>query len=185
MRRDRRLSSPRNELVEPIWTIQDADWRHANCGTTSIVLFGDPSRVSGLMKFPQRPKAWMDALLTCEHFASDTRVPHTAILENCPGNCDRSLSVVGGLADSPFAFRVPEVARDSRSRWTFKSLHAARIPLEKLLAREILGLLADGIACRKSLQASENPLRNSSAHLGCPSSAKAYQQSGYPRSEWP
>jgi hypothetical protein len=56
------------------------------------VLFGDPGCVSGLMKFPQRPKSWMDAFLAFEHLrhggdlrtaaikALKKRVPSTALL---------------------------------------------------------------------------------------------------------
>jgi hypothetical protein len=51
----------------------------------------------------------MNAFLALEQLATNARVADVAVLENCPCHSDRSLGIVGGLADSPLALRIADI----------------------------------------------------------------------------
>src|SRR5437762_933793 len=117
------------------------------------------------MELPERFDTRMNALRALEQFQSDARVIDPALLENGARHRDRSLRVVGGLADSPLAPRIPDVPRDGCSCRPFETSDPVRIPSENAVTRQRLCLLADRVTGRDPLQAGENPVIHLSFHV--------------------
>ena len=112
MGRDGCLVRRRDDLLQPFRAIQCANRRDANGGATSLVALSQPRGVARLMKFPERLDAGVHALPAAQQFATHGCVTNLAVLENRAGHRNRSLGVVGGLADQPLAPRISDIPRD-------------------------------------------------------------------------
>jgi hypothetical protein len=79
-------------------------------------------------------------------------------------NSDGALGVIGGLTDSPFVFRISDIARDDFARSPFKAAHAVRIPPGDVLEREHLRLLTDGVSRGDASEAPQNAISDGVSH---------------------
>ena len=94
----------------------------------------DPSRIACLVEFPERLQAWMNTLLARQQLTADAGMPDIAVEKDCSGNCDRSLRVVGGLAEQPLTLSIARVPRNDRPWRPLESLDSAGIPLGNAVA---------------------------------------------------
>jgi hypothetical protein len=159
MRGNRCLTRGNDERVEVVRGEKDADRCNPDGSAAPIVSRGDPLGIVGLVKLPQRTNAGMHALPAGpQHLPADARMHHLPITDDRPRDGDRALRVVGRLADPPLVLRVSGVARDDVTGWSFKATNPFCVPSGDLLAREHLGLLADGVSGRNPHQAPANAL---------------------------
>jgi hypothetical protein len=107
----------------------------------------------------------MNALGRFEQFATDAGVPHVAVLKNGARHSNRSLGVVGCLADAPLALRIADVPGDRCSWRSLESMDPVRIPAKHVLTGKRLGLLSDSVTGCDPLQTGENPLFDCSIHV--------------------
>ena len=157
---NRGLAGSRDNLFQPVRAIKDTNGRDPNGRSTSIVAVSHACGVACLMELPERSKTRMNALDARQQFAADARVPHVAVLANCPRHSDRPLGVVRSLADAPLALPIADVARDGCSWRPLEPVNAARIPSENVLAGQHLRLLSNRVTCCDPLQTGKNPLFN-------------------------
>src|SRR5262245_57365043 len=118
-----------DEIVQPNGAKDDANRADANGGPASIVTRRHSRGIIGLMKFPERLHAWMNAFPAAEHLTADTFVLDATTTGNdwaCDG--DRALGVVGRFCDSPFTFPVSDVTRNDGPRRPFEPSDSPRIP---------------------------------------------------------
>jgi hypothetical protein len=82
------------------------------------------------------------------------------------------------IADSPRVLRVAHIPRNNRTRRAFEVSDPARIPAQHVLAREPLGLLADGITRGDALEAANNAISGREGH------DKEVARTGINSSDW-
>jgi hypothetical protein len=87
----------------------------------------------------------VDALLAFQQLAADRYVTNVTISQNRAGDRNRSLRVICGFADTPFAFGVADIPRNRRPWPAFESSNARGIPLPYGMPEETFRLLADGV----------------------------------------
>ena len=134
---------------------------------------GGPGRIGCLMKFPERPNAGMNALCALEHLTSDAHVRHIAITDNRSRHGNGPLGVVGRFAESPLVFAIPAISSDDDVRRTLEPLHAIGVPAADLVAGQVLGLLADGVAGRNAFETGDDPFSSRPGHVAAPGRAIA------------
>jgi len=166
MRGDGCLSSAIYELVQTVRRIEDTHWRDTNGCSTAVMRRRDPSRIAGLVKFPQRLNADVYALRTTEHFTTDGLMRHLPLGDDRSCNRDSPLGVVRGFADPPLTFRIACVSGDDCIRSSFEAPDALRIPTEHVLARQRLCLLADGITGGDAFEAAHDAIGDRDGHIG-------------------
>lgn len=119
----------------------------------------DSSRVARLVEFPERLQIGMNTLLARQQLTTHAGMPDIAVEEDCSGNCDCSLRVVGGLAEQPLALSIARVPRNDRPWRPLESVDSAGVPLGDAVAGQVLCLLADGVAGRQSSYRCENSVQ--------------------------
>src|SRR5205814_1024491 len=72
--------------------------------------------------------------------------------------------VVRGFADPPLVFRIPHVSGDYRAGGAFETSDAMGIPMEHLVMRQHLRLLAYGVTGSDALEAADDAIGYSDRH---------------------
>src|SRR6266480_2598390 len=156
MSRNRRFTSAVQEFLRTVGGIEDAHRRHTDCGPTAVMVPRNPRGIGGLVKFPEGLETRMYTLRASEQLTTDALVRNGPIGEDGARDGDGPFRVVRGFTDAPFALRVPDVSGDDRPGSAFETSDAVGIPMEHVLTRQRLCLLADGVTGRDALEAAED-----------------------------
>src|SRR4030095_4353773 len=95
----------------------------------------------------------MDTLDASEHFSADADVRHVSLREDRSANRERPLRVVRRFAKPPLTLGIGSVSGNDGAGHPFETSHTVRIPTLHVVARQPLGLLADGVAGGDALEA--------------------------------
>ena len=112
MSRNRCFTSAVQELFRAVGRIEDAHRRHANCGSTAVMVPRNPRGIGGLVKFPEGLETRMYTLRASEQLTTDALVRNGPIGEDGARDGNGEFGVVRGFPDPPFVLRVPHVSGD-------------------------------------------------------------------------
>jgi len=166
MRRNRRFTGAAEEFLRAVGGKEDAHRRHTNCGATAVMAHCNPRGIRGLVKFPHGRETRMHTLRAPEQFTTDTDVRNIAIGEDGARDGNGHFGVVRGFTDPPFVLRIPYVAGDDRPGSALETSDALRIPMEHVLMRQHLCLLADRVTGSDALEAAEDAISYCDSHDG-------------------
>src|SRR2546430_14642948 len=106
----------------------------------------------------------MYGLGAAEHLAADAHMGDLPIGDDRARDGESPFGVVRGFADPPLVFRIPHVSGDYRAGGAFETSDAMGIPMEHLVMRQHLRLLAYGVTGSDALEAADDAIGYSERH---------------------
>jgi hypothetical protein len=134
------------QLVKTIGGVDYSNGRYAHGRTATMTVRCCTTRITKLMKRPQRLHARVKRLPAFQQFSADGCVRYALLAKQGPRYGNSLFRIVRRFADPPLMLSVASITRDNVPGAAMESPDPFRVPAQDIRMGQHLGLFAYGIA---------------------------------------